>query len=117
MTVAPEEKTILFLMAIEAFEDVGSVFGGGRFDGYEVDVFFAGSALNKFESGVSTKSITWNAPIDVSGKEDLKLTVALAATFLNFETSDFLNFLIDDGNNPLISFSAPSGNNKFFNDQ
>ena len=48
MTVAPEEKTILFLVAIEAFEDVGSVFGARRFDGYEVDVFFAGSALNKF---------------------------------------------------------------------
>ena len=39
MTVAPEEKTILFLVAIEASEDVESVFGGGRFDGYEVDVF------------------------------------------------------------------------------
>ena len=79
--------------------------------------FFLGSALNKFESGVSTKSITWNAPIDVSGKENLKLTVALAATFLDFETSDFLNFYIDDGNNPLISFSAPSVNEYFFNDQ
>ena len=117
VTAAPEEKTIPFLVAIEAPEDGGSVFGGGQFGGYEGDVFFAGSALNKFESGVSTKSITWNAPIDVSGKENLKLTVALAATFLDFETSDFLNFYIDDGNNPLISFSAPSGNDKFFNDQ
>ena len=43
--------------------------------------------------------------------------MALAASFLDFETSDFLNFYIDYGNNPLISFSAPSVNEKIFNDQ
>lgn len=117
VTAPPEEKVVPFLVAIESPEDGGSVFGGGAFGGYEGEAFFAGSALNKFEPSVATKSITWNQPINVAGKDHLKLTVAVAATFLDFETSDFLNFYIDEGNSPLISFSAPSGNDKFFNDQ
>ncbi len=116
LDVPPEEETVPFFIAMEAPEDGGSVFGGGPFTGFEGEAFFAGSALNKFEAGVNPKVISWNDSIDVAGKDNLKLTVALAATFLDFETSDFLNFYIDDGN-PLISFSAPSGNDKFFNDQ
>ena len=113
MTAPPEEKVVPFLVAIESPEDGGSGFGGGAFGGYEGEAFFAGSALNKFEPSVATQSITWNQPINVAGKDHLKLTVAVAATFLDFETSDFLNFYIDEGNSPLISFSAPSGNDKF----
>jgi hypothetical protein len=105
-----------FFIALEAPEDGGSVFGGGPFAGFEGNAFFAGSGLNKFDAGVLPKTITWNAPINVAGKENLNLTIAAAATFLDFETSDFLRVYIDDGN-PLIDFTAPSGNDKYFNDQ
>ena len=116
MDVPPEEETVPFFIALEAPEDGGSVFGGGPFAGFEGDAFFAGSGLNKFDAGVLPKTIIWNDPINVSGKENLNLTIAAAATFLDFETSDFLRVYIDDGN-PLIDFTAPSGNDKFFNDQ
>lgn len=116
MDVPPEQETVPFFIALEAPEDGGSVFGGGPFAGFEGKAFFAGSGLNKFDAGVLPKTITWNSPINVAGKENLNLTIAAAATFLDFETSDFLRVYIDDGN-PLIDFTAPSGNDKFFNDQ
>ncbi|MDA0752624.1 MAG: hypothetical protein O2964_18130 [Verrucomicrobia bacterium] len=116
MDVPPEQETVPFFIALEAPEDGGSVFGGGPFAGFEGNAFFAGSGLNKFDAGVLPKTITWNAPINVAGKENLNLTIAAAATFLDFETSDFLRVYIDDGN-PLIDFTAPSGNDKYFNDQ
>ena len=113
LDLPPEEDVIPFFIALESPGDGGAVFGGGPFAGFEGEGFFAGSGLNKF---AGSKSITWNAPVDVAGKDKLKMTVALAATFLDFETSDYLNIYIDDGD-PLMSFSAPSGNDQFFSDQ
>jgi len=112
------------LVVIESGEDGGSIFGGGRpFAGFEGQPFFAGSGLNKFDTGTGeVKSLLLN-PVDVSGKTDLEITLSVGATFLDFETSDLLDVFIDpDGNGPeafsrLIHFTAPSANDKFFNDQ
>ena len=111
------------LVVIESGEDGGSIFGGGPFAGFGGDTFFAGSGLNKFDTGTGeVKSITLG-PVDVTGKTDLELTLAAGATFLDFETSDFLDVFVDpDGSGPegfsrLIHFTAPSGNEKFFNDR
>ena len=115
----PEEVETPLTLALEAPEDGGAVFGGGPFGNFDGDYYFAGSALNKFtgDDGVGTpKKITWNDSIDITGKEDVKLTIAIGATFLDFETSDFLSVFIDDSNTPLIRFTAPTGDDKFFND-
>ena len=73
--------------------------------------------MNKFESAVDPKTLTLN-PIDVTGQTDLRLDVLLAATRLDFETSDRLDILIDVDNSgtftELTHFTAPSGNDKFF---
>lgn len=114
----PEQIQIPFTMALEAPDEGGLVFGGGPFGGFDGNAAFGGSALNKFsgEDGVgSPKWIIWNDPIDLSGKENVKLTLALGATFLDFETGDYFKVYIDDGD-PLIWFTAPSGEDKFFND-
>jgi len=115
----PEEVQTPFTMALEAPEDGGAVFGGGPFGGYEGDHFFSGSALNKFtgdDGGGSPKMITWNDPIDISGKDNVHLTIAMGATFLDFETGDYFKVFIDDSDEPLIWFTAPSGDDKYFND-
>ncbi len=115
----PEEVQTPFTMALEAPDEGGAVFGGGPFGGNEGNHYFAGSALNKFtgDDGIGNpKKIIWNEPIDVSGQENVKLTIAAGATFLDFETGDFLQVFIDDGDEPFIWFTAPSGDDKFFND-
>ncbi len=115
----PEEVQTPFTMALEAPEDGGAIFGGGPFGNFDGDHLFAGSALNKFtgDDGVANpKTIEWNEPIDVSGKDNVKLTIGLGATFLDFETGDFFKLFIDDSNDPLMWFTAPSGDDKFFND-
>ena len=101
----------------------GSVFGGGPFTGFEGTGFFAGSGMNKWPLPTEGYRTLTLPPINVSGKTNLKLTMALAATFLDFETSDYLDVWIDpDGSGPvdftqLIHFTAPSGNDKFFDDR
>ena len=98
----------------------GNLFGGGPFVGFEGTGFFGGAALNKFP-GDLPRTLTLKT-IDVTGKPNLKLTVALAASFLDFETSDYLDFKVyEDGTDPttvspLMHFTAPTGNDKFFND-
>jgi hypothetical protein len=78
--------------------------------------------LNKFDVDGSgeTKTLTLR-PIDVTGKQNLKLTIACAGTFRDFETSDFLDVMIDPQNTgaftQLIHFTAPSGTDKFFDDR
>ncbi|MCS1409625.1 MAG: hypothetical protein M2R45_02809 [Verrucomicrobia subdivision 3 bacterium] len=117
--VSNQEVSTPFSMALEAPGDGGAVFGGGPFGNFEGNHFFAGSALNKFtgDDGVGNpKKIIWKDPIDISGRENVKLTIALGATFLDFETGDFFQVFIDDSDDPFMWFTAPSGNDKFFND-
>lgn len=100
----------------------GSVFGGGPFTGFEGTGFFGISGGNKFpETDVPAVRTLTLRPVNVAGKSDVKLTIALAATFLDFETSDFLEvWVYPNGlaSTPvrLAQYSAPSGTVKYFVD-
>lgn len=122
-----EEVTVPLLVLLNGPTDTppGSVFGGGPFSGFEGTGFFAGSGLNKWNpepigdlGGYRTVRLQ---PVNVAGKENVKLTVALAATFLDFETSDFLDIIaypqgVGGPEVRLARFSAPTGNDKYFVD-
>ena len=61
------------------------------------------------------------SPVNVAGKTNVKLTVALAATFLDFETSDFLDIVaypngVTSPEVVIAHYSAPDGNTKYFVD-
>ena len=110
--VEGETEEIPFFVALG-----DNVFGGGPFAGFEGEGFFAGSALNKFAMDTPVKSLEFNDPINVAGKDDLKLVFLASATYLDFETSDYLKIYVEDGGDPLVWFTAPSGNDKFFDDK
>jgi hypothetical protein len=122
-----EEVTAPLLMVLNGPNDTppGSVFGGGPFEGFEGSGFFAGSGLNKWlaetiESLGGYRSVRLR-PVNVAGKEDVKVTVALAATFLDFETNDFLDIVaypngVGGAEVRLARFSAPTGATKYFAD-
>ncbi|MBM3836859.1 MAG: LamG domain-containing protein [Verrucomicrobia bacterium] len=119
------KQKVPFIVLVESGANGGSVYGGGPFGGHEGNDFFAGSALNKFATDVAVKTLTFTKPINTAGKPKLKLTIALAATYLDFETGDYFKVFIDpdgdgpleiDTNAPLIHFTAPSANDKYFND-
>lgn len=114
-------ETVPFIVLIEEGASGGKCFSGGPFVGFEGKDFFAGAGLNKFATDIDPKSLTFK-PIDVTGKKNLKLTIAVAATFLDFEPSDYLDVLVDpDGDGPapftqLIEFTAPSDDDRFLSD-
>jgi len=119
------KEKVPFIVLVESGANGGSFYGGGPFGGQDGADFFAGSGLNKFATDVAVKTLTFTKPINTAGKPKLKLTIAFAATYLDFETSDYLKVFIDpdgdgpleiDANAPLIHFTAPSGNDKYFND-
>lgn len=100
----------------------GSVFGGGPFNGFEGTGFFGASGLNKwpYPDGLDHRSLTLRS-VNVTGKQNLKLTVALAATFLDFETTDFLKILAypnGASSEPVLvaHYAAPDANTKYFVD-
>jgi hypothetical protein len=68
----------------------GVFYDGGPITGFEGTGFFGGAGMNKFETTVSPKTLTLQ-PVNVAGKQNVKLTIALAATVVDFETSDILN--------------------------
>ena len=102
---------------------------GGAFKGFEGTGFWAGADMN--EPTISPDSccvapedprqLTLN-PVNVAGKQDVRITVALAATDIDFENSDFLRIMIDpDGPGPaaftqLVNFTTPTASDKFFAD-
>jgi hypothetical protein len=119
-------EKVPFLVLLESGANGGSVYGGGPFGGQDGNDFFAGSGLNKFATDIPTKTLTVLTPINTAGKSNLKLTIAAAGTYLDFETSDFLKVFIDpdgdgplefDPNAPLMNFTAPTGNDKYFDDR
>ncbi|MBL9172783.1 MAG: CHRD domain-containing protein [Verrucomicrobiales bacterium] len=73
----------------------GTFYDGGPFSGYEGSAFFGASGLNKwaYPDGQSYRSVQLK-PVNVAGKPNLKLTIALAATVVDFETSDFIDVLV-----------------------
>jgi hypothetical protein len=73
----------------------GAFYDGGRIFGFEGTGFFGASGLNKwaYPAGQTYRSLQLR-PVDVAGKRNVKLTVALAATTVDFETSDFLNIVV-----------------------
>lgn len=122
-----QEVTVPLLVLLNGPTDTppGSVFGGGAFNGFEGTGFFGGAGLNKWlperiaDLG-GYRSVRLN-PVNVAGKQNVKLTIALAASFLDFETSDFLDIIAYPNGTGgsevrLARFSAPDGNTKYFVD-
>ena len=67
----------------------------------EGDGYIIGAALNKFGEG-GEKALTLN-PIDISGQDDVRMSVMLAATAADFENGDYLRIeAIVDGNTSLV---------------
>jgi hypothetical protein len=122
-----QELTVPLLVLLNGPTDTppGSVFGGGAFNGFEGTGFFGGAGLNKWlperiaDLG-GYRSVRLN-PVNVAGKQNHKLTIALAASFLDFETSDFLDIIaypngVGGSEVRLARFSAPDANSKYFVD-
>jgi hypothetical protein len=73
----------------------GFFYGGGPFEGFEGTGFFAASGANKwpYPDGQTFRTVTLSA-VDVTGQKNVKLTVALAGTQIDFEVDgDFLDIL------------------------
>ncbi len=70
----------------------GTFYDGGPFAGFEGTGFLGGSGLNKwaYPDGQAYRSIQFPS-INVTGKKNVKLTVALAATVVDFEDSDLID--------------------------
>lgn len=121
---ADQVVTLPLLVVLNGPTDspAGSVFGGGPFEGFEGTGFFGGAGLNKWlPDPINNYRAVRLKPVDVTGKANVRLTAALAATFLDFETSDFLDLVVypNGENSPevqLARFSAPDGNSKYFVD-
>ncbi|MBM3822694.1 MAG: hypothetical protein FJ404_07410 [Verrucomicrobia bacterium] len=69
----------------------GEFYDGGAFTGFEGRGFIGASGLNKwpYPDGQAYRSLQLK-PVNVAGKSNVKVTVALAATQVDFETSDFI---------------------------
>jgi len=105
----------------------GDALLGGLISGQEGTGFFAGADMNEptiadcCSSIAEPRTLTLN-PVNVAGKQNVKVTVALAATDVDFETDDFLRISADtDGSGPadfvtITDFRPPTGTDKFFTD-
>jgi hypothetical protein len=109
--------------------ETGEPLLGGAFKNFEGTGYWAGADMN--EPTISPDScctvpedprqLTLQ-PVNVAGKQDVRITVALAATDIDFENTDFLRIMIDpDGDGPsefseLANFTPPTANDKFFAD-
>ena len=102
---------------------------GGAFKGFEGTGYWAGADMNEptispdgcCASEADPRQLTLN-PVNVAGRQDVRITVALAATDIDFENTDYLRIMIDpDGTGPagfslLENFTTPTANDKFFTD-
>ena len=83
----------------------GGALLGGPLRGFEGDGFWGGADLNDVDYGTPSNDsvgrfLTLN-PVDVRGKESLKLVLALAGSDVDFEANDFLKIWVDpDGAGP-----------------
>jgi len=84
----------------------GSFYDGGPYTNFEGAGFIAASGLNKwaYPDGLGYRSVQLK-PVSVAGKQNVKLTVALAASVVDFETSDFVQIVVypnGTGSTPVI---------------
>ena len=108
--------------------DKGVQLLGGLISGMEGTGFWAGADLNEanisggtFNTITEPRSLTLKE-VDVAGKPKLKLTLALAATEVDFDAGadDFFSIKIDpDGAGPsefieLARYGSPTGSEKFY---
>ncbi len=129
------QRPLIMLLNGPADSPSGTVFGGGPFTGQSGQRFFGGAGMNKGVAGglwatpdTGDRTLTLR-PINVAGKNNVKLTIACAGTFLDFERSnlsrgsaDYLEVAIDtDGTGPkdferLIFFTPPTAALKYVDD-
>lgn len=87
---------------------------GGRITGHEGAGFFAGADMNEPSYGGGGDNILRTLtldPIDVTGETDLKLTIAVAGTNIDFENPDVFRILADpdgDGPSPFVTLATYS---------
>ena len=120
------DETRPFLAIIEK----GAPLLGGAFRGSEGTGYWAGADMNEPTISPDSCCIAPEEPrqltlkpVNVTGKQDVRITVALAATDIDFENSDFLRIMIDpDGEagpadfTQLVNYTTPTANDKFFAD-
>jgi PA14 domain-containing protein len=73
----------------------GSFYDGGQFSGFEGTGFLGAAGLNKwaYPANQNYRSVTLRS-VNVAGRTNVKLTVALAGTVVDFEDSDFIDILV-----------------------
>lgn len=73
----------------------GKFFDGGPINGQEGVGFIGGAGLNKwtYPEGQNYRSVRLK-PVNVAGKKNVKVTVALAGTVVDFEDSDFIDVVV-----------------------
>jgi hypothetical protein len=73
----------------------GAFYDGGPFTSFEGTGFIGASGLNKwpYPEGETYRTVRLQ-PIDVAGRTNVKLTIKLAATVVDFETSDLLDVVV-----------------------
>jgi hypothetical protein len=96
-TGANVERQEPFIVVLNGPNDTppGAFYDGGPFSGFEGAGFLGGSGLNKwaYPDGQTYRSVRLNA-VNVAGKQNVHLTVALAATVVDFEDSDLIDIVI-----------------------
>ena len=72
----------------------GFFYDGGPITGQEGTGFIAASGINKIPPASNDPRTLRLQPVDVSGKTNVKLTIKLAATVVDFETGDLLDIVV-----------------------
>ncbi len=89
------QEPLVVLLNGPADAPPGAFYDGGPFTGFEGTGFLAASGLNKwaYPDGGTYRSVRLK-PVNVAGKTKVKLTLALAATVVDFEDSDFVDVVV-----------------------
>ncbi|MCC7376183.1 MAG: hypothetical protein IT581_16105 [Verrucomicrobiales bacterium] len=90
-----QQEPLIITLNGPADNPPGGFYDGGRFTNFEGAGFLGGSGMNKwaYPDGQSYRSVRLN-PVSVAGKTNVHLTVALAATVVDFEDSDFIDVVV-----------------------
>jgi hypothetical protein len=90
-----EQTPLIVLLNGPTDNPPGAFYDGGPFTSFEGTGFIGASGLNKwpYPDGASYRTVRLQ-PVDVTGKTNVKLTIKLAATVVDFETSDLLDVVV-----------------------